>query len=120
MLLVSAGHNIVINVSLIILNTAHNLISAIPSITMHPQHVFNSDPGSIISLTVEALYATVYQWQINGTDLRDNTKYRGARTSHIDIHDIQEYDEGFYACIVGNMYIMTISDIATVTVCKLN
>ena len=91
---------------------------AIPSIVNHPQHIFNIDPGSTISLSIVAHNTRTYQWQVNDTDVNDSSKYQGTRTSTLVIHGIQEQDEGFFSCIVSNEFLSRISDAAAVTVCK--
>ena len=94
------------------------LIIAIPRVINQPQHVFNADPGSTISLSLEALNARAYQWQVNDTDLRESNKYTGIRTSSLMIHNIEEDDEGFYSCIINNEFLSERSHRAAVTVCK--
>ena len=92
--------------------------TAIPRVTRQPQHIFNIDPGSTVSLFVVAVSVGVYQWQVNDTNIQDSSKYEGTRTSTLMIHNIEENDEGFYSCIVGNEYLSVRSDRAAVTVCK--
>ena len=93
---------------------------AIPRITKHPLHIFNVDPGSTVSLPITAVNARVYQWQVNGTDIQENSKYKGTKSSTLVIQYIQEHEEGFYSCIIGNEFLTIVSDTAAVTVCKSN
>ena len=91
---------------------------AIPNITDHPEHKFNTDPGSTVTLSVVAFNVRVYQWQVNDSDVGESSKYMGTRTSTLTIHHILEQDEGFYSCIVGNEFLTIVSNRAAVTVCK--
>lgn len=106
-------------------NTDHSVytfnfctITVIPSVVQNPEHSFNSDPGTTISLSIVATSTVFYLWQVNNTDIFNNDKYEGARTSTLVIHNIQENDEGFYSCIFGNQYLTIASGVAVVTVCK--
>lgn len=71
-----------------------------------------------MSLSIVAVNVGVYQWQVNDTDTDESSKYKGTTTSTLTIHNIEENDEGFYSCIVGNEYLSVISTRAAVTVCK--
>ena len=92
--------------------------TAIPRVTHQPRHIFNVDPGSTVSLSVAAINIGVYQWQVNNVSTNEGSKYKGTRTSTLMIHNIEENDEGFYSCIVGNEYLSVRSARAAVTVCK--
>ena len=103
---------------MIILDILITICIAIPRIVRQPEHVFNANPGSTVSLSLVAINARVYQWQVNDTDLHESNKYKGTRTNALKIHTIEEHDEGFYSCIFSSEFLSERSNRAAVTVCK--
>ena len=63
----------------------------------------NVDPGDDVMFTVMALGSDLtYQWQRDGSDITDNSKYSGTTSSLLTVMDVVEGDEGGYRCLVRN------------------
>lgn len=92
--------------------------AAFPAIRLHPTNALEVNPGSDVTFSVTAILATAYQWKLNETNLADSEKYTGSKKSSLTIHNVQESDEGDYACVVGNRLVSILSSRARLTVCK--
>ena len=70
-----------------------------PKITQHPEN--KSVPtGASTTLTVEASGDDLqFQWQKDGKDLHDDSKYHGTKTHTLHIKDVEK---GNYQCVVKN------------------
>ena len=61
---------------------------------------------------------STYQWQRNGEDLTDNTKYSGTMTANLTVLNVMEEDEGNFTCVVSDDVDNVTSSAAELTVRK--
>ena len=59
-----------------------------------------------------------YQWQRNGVNLTDDTKYSGTTSATLTVMNVMEEDEGNFTCVVTNVGDSVTSSAAQLTVCK--
>ena len=59
-----------------------------------------------------------YQWQRNGEDLTDGTKYSGTNTTTLTVMNVMEADEGNFTCVVTDDMDSITSNAAELTVRK--
>ena len=79
----------------------------------------NVVPGASIMFTVVATGSDLtYQWQRNGVNLTDGTKYSGATTAALTVMNVAEEDEGSFTCVVTNVVDSVTSSAAELTVRK--
>ena len=79
----------------------------------------NVVPGEDITFTVIATGSDLtYQWQRNGMNLTDDTKYSGTTTATLTAMNVMEEDEGNFTCVVTNAVDSVTSSAAPLTVRK--
>lgn len=93
------------------------VVNVAPSIT--------ADPGSATVAAGTNVFFSVgatgsgtlsYQWRKNGSPLADGGNISGATTATLAVNNVQESDEGSYACDVSNSCGLVTSNAATLTV----
>ena len=76
-------------------------------------------PGTNVMFAVVANGSnSTYQWQRNGEDLTDNTKYSGTMTANLTVMNVMEEDEGNFTCVVTDDVDNVTSSAAELTVRK--
>jgi hypothetical protein len=76
-----------------------------PTISTEPQNQQTNKGGSV-TFTVSAIDNDTnnnlgYQWQLNGTNLSDNSTFSGSATSNLTVKNVTAADEGSYQVIVS-------------------
>ena len=90
-----------------------------PNITTQPMSRQNVVPGASVMFTVVATGSDLtYQWQRNGVNLTDDTKYSGTTTATLTVMNVMEEDEGNFTCVVTNVVGSITSSAAPLTVRK--
>jgi hypothetical protein len=76
-----------------------------PVIVIQPPNQ-SAQEGARVSLSVTATGSKPlsYQWQHNGTNLKDNARINGSRYASLTLFSIQAGDTGNYQVIVTNAY----------------
>jgi hypothetical protein len=76
-----------------------------PDITMQPTNL-TLIPGQTAQFQVQATGdpTLAYQWQYNGINLPGNSRITGTNTPTLTITDIGTGDDGYYRCVVTNLY----------------
>ena len=88
-----------------------------PDITTQPMSQQNVVPGTNVSFMVEAKGSDLtYQWQRNGVNLTDDTKYSGTTSATLTVMNVMEEDEGSFTCVVTNVVGSVTSSAAQLTV----
>ena len=91
-----------------------------PKVTRHP----DSQPiaaGTEVTFIVETRgYGLTFQWQKDGSDLRDDSRCRGTNTDTLRIQQVKKDDEGYYRCLIENNAERKSSGNAQLTVCKVH
>ena len=59
-----------------------------------------------------------YQWQRNGMNLTDGTKYSGSTTASLSVMAVMREDEGNFTCVITNAVDSITSNSAELTLCK--
>ena len=59
-----------------------------------------------------------YQWQRNGGNLTDDTKYSGTTAATLTVMNVMEEDEGSFTCVVTNANDSVVSSAEELTVRK--
>ena len=87
-------------------------------VTQHPK----SRPvptGAETTFKIEATGSSlIFQWQKNGRDVYNDSRYSGTDTNILTIQHAKKSDEGLYRCRVENQMDKKISEEAQLTVCK--
>ncbi len=75
-----------------------------PSITTDPIGLSNTIPGNTAVFTVVATGPNLaYQWELDGVQLTDTTKYSGLGTAQLTVNALSHPDdEGLYRVVVSN------------------
>ena len=90
-----------------------------PDITIQPTSQQNVVPGTTVMFTVVATGSDLtYQWQRDGGNLTDDTKYSGTTTATLTVMNVMEEDEGTFMCVVTNIVDGVTSSAAELTVRK--
>jgi len=90
-------------------------VSGLPLIFSQPSPA-NVSMGGTAQFSVETYGALGYQWQLNGTNLTDNSRISGSQTANLTISEVQLSDAGNYQLSLQNFSGTTNSDAATLTV----
>ena len=90
-----------------------------PTITVEPQNLTNSMPGSSVTFTIAATGQFLsYSWQVNEEPLITDARHSGADSAALSITAVRESDEGSYRCNVSNAAGSVLSNNAYLTVSK--
>ena len=90
-----------------------------PAIMTDPTTQQNVIPGTNVTLTVQANGSDLtYQWQRNGMNLTDGTKYSGSTTASLSVMAVMREDEGNFTCVVTNAVDSIPSNAAQLTLRK--
>ena len=89
-----------------------------PEVTQHPKSK-EVPTGAETKFKIEATGDDLtFQWQKDGHDVHNDSKYSGTDTNMLQIRDTKKSDEGCYRCRVGNDVSMKLSDEARLRVCE--
>jgi hypothetical protein len=88
-----------------------------PDITTQPTNVTLA-PGQTAQFHVQSTGdpTLTYQWQYNGINLPGNSRITGTNTTTLTITDVGTGDDGYYRCVVTNLYGSVTSTGAVLTV----
>src|SRR5581483_11549261 len=98
-----------------ILTNAFTFTGPPPAIQSQPSSLVVKQ-GSNAVFQVGVLYATSYQWQMNGGNLVDNGRITGTGTATLTISNAQVSDAGGYQVVMTNAYGSATSMAATLSV----
>ena len=91
-----------------------------PKVTQHP-YSQSAPTGAQTTFTVEATGDDLkFQWQKNGSDLKNGSNYSGTGTNTLSIRHVKKSDGGCYRCLVRNEVKRDgeVSEEAKLTVCE--
>ena len=73
-----------------------------PKVTHHPK-CQSVQTGAEVIFTIEATGDDLtFQWQKNGSDVHNDSNYKGAETNTLSIRHVNKSDGGQYSCLVKN------------------
>jgi hypothetical protein len=88
-----------------------------PDIALQPTNLALT-PGQTAQFQVEATGSATltYQWQYNGANLSDSSGITGVTTPTLTITDVGTGNDGYYRCVVTNLYASVTSTAAVLSV----
>ena len=95
-----------------------SLFAVDPKVTQHPdsQPVATGTEVTFIVKTGGSILT--FQWQKDGSDLRDDNRCRGTNIDTLHIQQVKKDDEGYYRCLLQNEAERKSTGNAQLTVCK--
>jgi hypothetical protein len=88
-----------------------------PDITVQPTNLTLSvGQGAQFQVQATGDPTLAYQWQYNGASLFEDSHTSGTKTPTLTVNNVSPGDDGFYRCVVTNLYETVISTGALLTV----